>query len=457
MLDFPSGLCELLLHPMQGSKINWLRLASTLLLQALLFALVMTRPKKIWTDDFLHFAFGAYADTGEAIRAVFESIAGVNHGQTGFHMILNHLLLKWFGASYFVLRLPSGIAYSLGLLAGFCFLRSIGVSFFLRTAFLLLLGLSQLNLEHGAEARPYILLQASMLGALWAWDRYFSRQPGGLAALFLISVLGILSHPFFVAYLGLMMLFTPLFFGEYRRKIAADLGSVRTAWPLLAAGLLLVCLFFVVGRLSWFQTLGHSFGFDPYEHIGRDKSLVRFMLGTFFFPFGKVAIPALAGLLALSFWWRRRPDVSQLWRHVLFLSALLVTTQSVLVWQVLKSSYWLLQRQWIAGAALAILLLLIPLEIVWRRLRPKPCLSASLGLGLAFFAALGLGWGVRENLKKYFPPVVPPEQALVYRDEKAAQARLEMSDYIDLAHLNLVVGGPVWPVFRRYYELPPSE
>ena len=435
-----------------GIPRSW-RIAIVLSLLALLFFVVLTNPKLIWTDEFLQFAFGAYANSLEALSAISISTANLNHGQTGFHMFVNHLLLKWFGASYFVLRFPSALACSLGLLAGYCFLGNLGFSFFTRVLFLVGVGLSQLNVEHGGEARPYILLQASVLGFLWAWERYLAGRRLGILLLCCVCALGILSHPFFVAYAGLTVLLTPVLFPVYRARILEDLRLPTQFFSLVFAGVLLLALFFVVGKVSWFQTFGHKFGFDPFQYIGRDKPLLRFMIGTFFFPYGKFALPLLAALLALALWWRKREGVGTLLRWVFFLSALVAITQALLVWQVMKSEYWLLQRQWIAGSALAILVLVFLLEALVRRLLRSPRLETFATLVFLALAFTGIAWKLDRQLRVQFPPVVPLEKAADYRENLLRTKRaLEIQDYLHLAHLNLLQGGRVWPVFRKYYE-----
>lgn len=428
------------------------RVVAVLLLLALLFAVVLTNPKLIWTDEFLQFAFGAYSDSLEALSSISLSISDLNHGQTGFHMFLNHLFLKWFGASYFVLRFPSAMACTLGLLAGYCFLGNLGFSFLSRVLFLLGVGLSQLNLEHGGEARPYIFLQATVFGFLWAWERYLAGRRLGIFLLTVVCALGILSHPFFVAYAGLSVALSPLFFPVYRARLLEDLRLSSQLLALLASGGLLFALFLLVGKVSWFQTFGHKFHFDSYAYIGHDKGLLRFMIGTFYFPFGKAAIPALGVLFVLALLWSKREGVGLLLRWFIFFSVLLAVTQGLLVWQVLKSEYWLLQRQWIAGSALAILALLVLVEVFIRRLIAKPSLEAYATVLLLLVAVPGMSWKVSKNLQVTFPPVVPLERAAEYRAALDAKKQLEIQEYLNLAHLNLLQGGRVWPVFRRYYS-----
>src|SRR5262245_22376230 len=118
----------------------------TPLLFLLLFAMIVTMPKGIWADEVLHFAWGAFPSTAQAVELIFRSVGEkMNHGQTGIYMLLDHLALKHFGASYFALRFPSYFSFVLGLWAGFLFLRNLGFSLLVRLAFVLALAFSQLN------------------------------------------------------------------------------------------------------------------------------------------------------------------------------------------------------------------------------------------------------------------------------------------------------------------------
>jgi hypothetical protein len=416
-------------------------------LQLLLFAMIATMPKGIWMDEFLQFAFGAFPDSVAAVKLIFATIrSDMNLGQTGFQMVLNHLLLHNFGASYLMLRLPSYLGYSLGILAGSGFLAGLGCSFFVRFAFVVSLGLSQLNLEHGWEARPYILLQGTVLGFLWAWQRFVQGR-GGWFVVLAISVLGILFHPFFVAYLGLVVTGTILFFPDYRRSLLALALSRKGVT--MASALFVAALFLLVGRIGWFRSLGNSYGLDPYQYVGHDKSLPRFMLGTFFVPFSIVAVPLLGVLLACLAWWRK--SFPLLWSQVLLLGLTLLVSQAVITNSVIRSHYWILQRQWVAGNGLALLIAAILVEALWRKLPLKPVLRNALTVGVILVAFLGVGWKLRRNLTAEFSPVVPLVQSSELLAKISAQKEITPSEFQSLAHQNMLLGGPVWPVFQRYY------
>jgi hypothetical protein len=337
------------------------------------------------------------------------------------------------------------------LVAGAAFLENVGVSLLVRALFVLSLGFSHLNLVQGPEARPYIILEASVMGLVWAYHRYLTGK-GGLPVLIAVAAAGILFHPFFVAYLGLFLLLAPALLGGARARLLSELRSPSRVILWSAAGFFLLLEFYLVGKVSWFQTLGEKLGMDPYEYIGRAKSLPRFMIGTFFYPFGIPAAGGLSLLYGLAFWKRRSPGVSPLWRNLLLITLVLVITQVVLVVAVLQSRYWILQRQWIAGNGLAFLVAALLAEIGLRSLPVRARTIHVLCFTVLLLGGAGALWATARNLRAPLAPAAPLEQSGALEARIAAQKVISPTDFETLAHQNLLRGGPVWPVFRRLYS-----
>ncbi|MGZ3672173.1 MAG: hypothetical protein ACXWR4_19740, partial [Bdellovibrionota bacterium] len=330
------------------------KVLALILTQGFLLAYIMTLPKGFWADEVLQFAPAAFPNVHEAAAAIFGSIrGGLNHGQTGGHMLLNYFSLKALGASYFALRWPSYLAYAAGITGGFFFLMDVGASLAVGLLFAFLFGLSQLSLEHGWEARPYILLQGTVMAYLWAWHRYATGRPRTLRWVLLFGALGIAFHPFFVAYAGLFFLCSFIFSATERSALFERMGKPRELLPALFGGIALCGLFLYIGKISWFATQGHKFGLDPYEYVGHDKLLISFMVGTFFYPFTIVVAPFLALLALALLRWRRDKLVEPLVAPFLSLTFTVVVTQAGITYSVVKSEYWILQRQWVAGNALS--------------------------------------------------------------------------------------------------------
>lgn len=420
-----------------------------LALLALMLVMLSTTASPLWGDEFLHFAFASYDDTIYAIRKIIESTHSTNHGQTGVHILLNYFLLKVFGASYWVLRLPSYLAALLGLLAGVQLLSRLGISSFVQIVFLLALGLSELNLDLAWQARPYILLQASVLCFLWSWQRYVENVPRALLVVFLVSLAGILFHPFFVLYAALIVIGDLVLFPGHRATVFSKLRSLDSTRPILLAAALLAFIYLLNAKLTWLQTFGSKMSFDPYEWIKNEKKpLPIFMAAVFFQPFGKIWMPLSVTLFALMCWKRNMNGNRKLLQYLLLLLMVIGISQAVIVLSTIRSNYWILQRQWIAGNALAYLASAMLLEggIRWLALRRETLKYAAVASFLGGLILLSLK--IRGNLDaKVPPPSAEQAEELLQMDPE----KLDVDRFVTLARRNLEVGGKVWPIFQRYY------
>lgn len=416
----------------------------------LLFAVSVTRPVVLWTDEFLYFAFGAFDSTFQALQKVRASTANVNHGQTGFYMLLNHLMLQAFGASYFVLRLPSYLAFVVSLVLGCRYLRNCGFSSLACATFVLGMGLSQLNLQHAAEARPYMVLQATVVAALWAWQRTASLGRS-LSPLLFVGVVGILFHPFFPLYLALIVFSGAALFPEQRKRLLviwrgkgkASLVFTVVAW---------FVVFLVVGKFSWFQTLGKKHGMDPYAWIGQLKyPLPLSMLAVILGPSGKFWFPVMLAV-ALASWFRKRAIwISPAGKHLLQLVSIFCVTQALLVWVTLASQYWILQRQWIAGVALVFLACSMMLDLSLRALecRDQACRWAAAGaLGLSIWIS---GFTIWRQSSAPLTPAISDAEYNALSARYLSVDTLDTGKLLEFARENLLRGGAVHPVFRVYY------
>jgi hypothetical protein len=431
----------------KSQRIFHLLLALVVLLLA---CIAVSKPVLLWTDEFISFAFASYESTSLAIRKISGSIAGVNHGQTGFYMFLNHLLLKWFGASYFLLRLPSYVAFVAGITAGIFYLRNSGLSPIAIAFFVVGMGTSSLNLELASDARPYMPLQGAVLGTVWAWHRAASLGKS-LGVLFVVGALGILFHPFYPIYLALIVLGGIALFREQRAFVLEHLPKPK---KIVFVSLAWLGLFLAVGWFSWFQTFGHKFKMDPFEWIGQSKyPLPLFMLAVFLGPWGKIWLP-MALLSALTFWIQKKVS-GEMKKKILYLSMLLVITQAILAWVTWSSGYWLLQRQWLGGVALTFLLCSFLIDLSVQALAWRGALLYALGSAMLFFSLAVLGPKLLGQLRNPVRPAMPDAQyAELYRTYGALEDfdLGELGKMQEFARENLVRGGPVNPLFRLYYN-----
>jgi len=158
-----------------------------------------TRP--IWIDEFLHFALGSHRSTAEAWLSTKETLPTFNFGQTEVYMMFDYWLLHNFGASAFLLRLPSLFA------AGLLLFSAVHIALHLRfglgwTLLLLTSFFCQQNvLYYAGEARPYLPLAAGVMGAL-AFYIVPTGQRGATQRIFGAFVIwfGVIFHPYFALY-----------------------------------------------------------------------------------------------------------------------------------------------------------------------------------------------------------------------------------------------------------------
>src|SRR5262245_47420459 len=97
-------------------------------LAAYVLTLNMSLGRPIWIDEFLHFAVAAQTSTADAWRVIRNSIAIVNHGQTGIYMILDYWLTSAFGANAIILRLPSILSGAFLLASSLWLIRNLRLS-----------------------------------------------------------------------------------------------------------------------------------------------------------------------------------------------------------------------------------------------------------------------------------------------------------------------------------------
>lgn len=420
--------------------------------------------KQIWVDELLGFAFAGFESFPEMLRAMHSSFRDLNVGQTGFLFVTNYVLLKLFGASYFVLRLPSYLAYVASLWYFSQILRGLAVPLAMRLFFLTWLALSGFVFAMAIDARPYILIQATVVAFLYyllpsAEDPRYLRLRG----FFCSALLGILYHPYFGLYGGAAVALALLFFPGMRL-------AVREHWRLrplffLSGLVLLAALFLGLGYFSWAVNVGQQGSFDPFFYIGRDRSLVRVVFGALFFPFQFFVLGVLVALPSGFFLWRASKlrnfvaparEVFALLgdRSLLFFLSLLVLTQVVLIRQSLASGYWILQRQWIAGFPLAMIWLAIFLRLffeAWNAGRFR-ALSARAVVPAMILASLVFGYRLYGNWRA---PRAGSAYSQVEFEKLLTEHRIEQFEA--LAHHNLMMGGPVHPGFAFYYRRSPPR
>jgi len=439
-------------------KLRWLSLCLNHRLTARLFnftkSLIRRRLQQI--DEFLHFALasGSWTDTFEMI---WKSTGdAVNHGQTGTYMLIDAALLKTFGASNFLLRLPTYLAMTAYCLTSVAFIR-IKTKAFSWQLFMLVAIVAQIRLtENGADARPYMFLVSSTVSllAFYALDPMSRKRWFGWSLLLYGVFVGALMHPYWLPMTGLVALFS--WFArsktEYPRVKLRDFFSF-VQWKFLALGLV---TFFAVGLPTWMRG-SPTFGFDPFEEIAREYFLYYFRAIHFGFIYREDVIVLVLGVVVgtLILWFRNKGSG----RLVAPIALIVVGLSSSAAFSVLSylRDYWIMERQWVSGQALvAIGTVWLIFEISQVAKRMDSFALRAFQLGIVLVVTLAAALATQDRIEKYetnqqfWNKVEQDGRAF---EEVLNSPELSASDWLYLANLNIAQGGPVRPEFKRYYGL----
>lgn len=416
--------------------------------------LSFTQPRRIWIDEFLHFALGALPTPRAAWDVITASFQTVNHGQTGVYMLLDYFLLSAFGPSLVALRLPSLLSGVLLFFSALQLFRSLGFGpFWQGVALLAILGQDLVN-THLGEARPYIPLAASSVALLSYYvvppeNRTLPVQVVG----WLGGIWGAIIHPYFSLYWPAMCVV-----GYAYQRLS--LGSNPSWNSFVAHANWLMCLvgsalYVGVASQTWLAGVPPQFAFDPYQWL-KGSSFLAHLVAALFEPWSLLLV-GLGGIAVML----RPNQVSKLVAPCLLIAmsfglALLISYISY------RRNYWILPRQWIASAALA------PIGVAWllaemsrildrtsRRAAWVFCLSALL-------VATNAAHSVPRNLMTLLTslrerPVfqakedcIPPTHISLHPEADKAGAQ-----WVALAQRNIDCGGTVWPIHAQFYGYQP--
>jgi hypothetical protein len=269
---------------------------------------------------------------------------------------------------------------------------------------------------------------------------------------------GVLFHPYFPVYWLLMAIF-----GFVMHPVGATwrdkaVGFLRHCDPLLAIPAALACL--MLAKLTWLSGASRL-DLDPFQWIRAEGLFRTFIVLTHFQFLGKGnLVPLLAlglGLLGLL-----DPSVrnSQSFRRIgqpLVLLALALSMSAVLSVISYRRGYWILPRQWVASDALCCL------AVVWCAKEFADWLKP-LGRYADLAVVALLAWtpvleapdiyrekagDVSTLAKAVFHP---PKRAAPVAAPPIDKLPADNDAWVTLANENIAAGGPVWPVFRRFYQ-----
>jgi hypothetical protein len=427
-----------------------------------LLALFCSYNRPIWIDEFTHFAFGGFDSTAAAASAMLKSIESVNFSQTGVYMLLDYYLLQLFGASAFWLRFPSLIGGALLFGGAIAFCRVRGFNLLWQISLPLLLVCQDRVVSFIGEARPYMPIAGAIMGLVAYYSAPYERRGAGMRLFGWFCLLfGAVIHPYFAPYYAAVVVVTYLDALDFQlRRLSPGSFLLHTEVAMLVVA---ACLYLAVGLGTW-MLRPPQLALDPFTWIPA-HSLIDSSLGTHFrfltyFVLRMWEIILAVGILVgvgFAFGCRRQERLT--FGPLLLLFAALALS-ALVSWMSYRSHYWILQRQWIISVALcclAIVWLLASIEkcLATRMPRIAPIIGLLVAIYAANFAWLEVraqvdrlaNWSQQQERAAQEPPL--STEMANWLENKGGWPTND--DWVRLANQNIRIGGPVWPVFRKFY------
>lgn len=434
-----------------NSALTW---ANVTLTFTVFFCVAFFAPwgKPIWLDEGLHFSMGSMSFQ-EALQTVDYTSIEINHGQTGVYMLIDWVLMQIFGANLFFLRSPSLVAGAVLLWATIIFLRGRGLNWIWQFAGVLAITSTPVFIYFQGEARPYMPLAAAAVCMLayfaaptWQRNLTSTRFIG-----FLGLIVGATFHPYWIYFLVLTLVF-----GYFTRWLDGTRPEGLKGTFVFAGGWLTVvafALFLLIGQLTWMRWV-REFAYDPFEMIGSVENFwLRFRISHVFDDSAVfLTVLAVAGVLLLAF--RLGRPAIRIVTPVIVLYVLAVGSSLGVSYLSINRSYWIFERQWVAGAILS------SIAVVWL----FGSIYKSVGGGnswyvrlpsLVFLALVVLAFvGSIQNHVQTTEAWNDQMQTFAADERPISEIFVEFSDadMVYAANVNSVRGGEVWPVFTEWYE-----
>lgn len=427
--------------------------------------------KPIWIDEFLHFALGATSTT-ETITILGDTLGdGVNWGQTPTLLLMNHLMLDSLGSNLWVLRAPSIIAGFIMMLIAIYFLRSRGISTVFQWVLLGAFVAQSQMMYYVGESRPYMLMASSSV-ALLAFYSFNARQRRsviGIAIGIYGVILGPLFHPYWLMFLVIAVffgIFIKHFEGNRNRGLKSLAVSTAPIWTVVG-----ISLYGVTAFLSWALNSGSPLA-DPFEFVESPLGVLRTagsthfqllllppelavpnlptLLDQFNFPRILIFILILTVTACLIF---QREYYRDLVLPTVLLGLALMSTM-VLVFLSLAQTYWIVQRQWLGGMALATIATVWMIAILFQN-RPRPRLNFASVIALTATIVIALNAG--QSIVYQYQAIRTHEDVFMeFQLDTRSESELivfaqNSGSWEYVANVNAARGGPVWRGFARYY------
>lgn len=409
------------------------------LLALVILALYSSWGRPLWLDEYLHFVFGGYDSIGDAWAAVQTSTTNINHGQTGFYMMLDFALLKTFGANLFMMRLPSLLSAALLLFSAALFLRRKNLGpIAIAAAFLLLL--AQPNLMYfSGEARPYMPMAASAMAALayFSTDMQTRTKTGMRVLIWGSMVWGALMMPYYLLYLPVITI------------TAYQIARLNSEKPRLIAFINVpvqitsIVLGVTISAFTWLRG-SPTFSRDPWLIIRplMDSVTAPQLIGLIF----------LGALIVFTLWQGlvHATDRARLEKQLAAgtLLILVMIAMSILFAALsLSQSYWILPRQFIASQAI------ITVAVVWMLAGALLANPKRYKVAVAAVFAIGIALGAGRATVNQIDSLQDWENNGYPVEGNPGDQGFQGMD-IAAANQNVIDGGAVRPEFTVIYDGP---
>lgn len=385
--------------------------------------------RPLWLDEYLHFVFGGFATWSQAWAAVQSSTTNINHGQTGFYIMLDYGFLQIFGANLFALRFPSLISGVLLLFSVALFLRRQNLGVVAIAATFLLLAAQPNLMYFVGEARPYMPMAASAMAALAYFASSIQQRNSKFMKVFIWATMvwGALMMPYYLVYLPVIAA-TMFLLSSQPRTFRNLLTFINL--PLQVTS---VILGVGIGALTWLR------GSPDFQ---RDPWLIVRPLIDSFTPFHLFVVLIVASLIATTFiLGRTDPRAPLILFTVMGAVALMFALLSYL------QSYWILPRQFIASQAIMTVAVVwgVGLALKATPQMPKRILTVSFAVLILFATGRATVQQV-ERLQDWenngFPSAGRPGDTEFHGID------------VGPANQNVSEGGPVLPELTVIYDQP---
>lgn len=415
--------------------------------------LAFSHGKPLWIDEVLQFVLASYDSAGEAWSIFRKTVVNVNHGQTGAYFMADYWLLKAFGASIFWTRFPT-LVFSLFLyLAAHHLFNQWRVTFRWQLwGFVALFATPSLS-AYMSEARPYVPLAACSVGALAYYFTPVAGRSSGFARFigYFSVINGALWHPYFSVYWPFAIVAGFVYVALGSRGAIGKKEILEFINPRLF--MIGVVLYFALGSQTWMRHFAKS-NFNPMEWLSKDLPLYQHILIAHF-QFAMGGIETFVFLFlgsSVALWGTQvfgivRPRL--LAAQFVMLGALTIT--ALLCYVSYRSGYWIIQRQWVASVAIAVLASAWFAQLLAEALGPR----AGAIWTLIAFAMVGyhgktyvlMQW----NFTKSMAELDQADQHARALDLKNVAPPADNQQWELLVRAACRQGGPLPPVMRKFY------